>query len=48
MKEVNLTKAVEYFDRSDALGSPDAAYNLGHLYHTGQHPDGRDLVSADQ
>lgn len=46
VKEVNLTKAVEYFDRSDALGSPDAAYNLGHLYHTGQHPDGRDLKQA--
>merc|ERR1739838_522460 len=46
VKEVNFTKAVEYFERSDALGSPDAAYNLGHLYHTGQHTDGRDLKQA--
>lgn len=46
VKEVNLTKAVEYFDKSDTLGSPDAAYNLGHLYHTGKHPEGRDLKKA--
>jgi len=45
-KEVNYTKATEYFERSDSLGSPDAAYNLGHMFHTGKHPEGRNLRKA--
>ncbi|CAK8696804.1 protein sel-1 homolog 3-like isoform X2 [Clavelina lepadiformis] len=37
-KEVNMTKAMEYFEQADKLGSVDAAYNIGHMYHTGKYP----------
>ena len=48
MKEVNFTKATEYYERADELGSIDATYNLGHLYHKGDYPgtDGKDIVSS--
>ena len=46
MKEVNLTKAAEYYEKADELGSIDATYNLGHLYHKGEYPnkEGKDMV----
>ena len=41
-----MTKAVEYFEKSDKLGSIDAAYNLGYMYHTGKYPGkDRDMAS---
>ena len=33
-----MTKAKDYFEQSDELGSVDAAYNLGLMYHTGKYP----------
>ena len=40
-----MTKAVEYFEKADKLGSIDAAYNLGYMHHTGKYPGKeRDMV----
>ena len=42
-----MTKAVEYFEEADKLGSIDAAYNLGHMYHIGSYPGKkRDMASG--
>jgi len=48
VKDVNFTKATEYYERADELGSIDATYNLGHLYHKGDYPgtDGKDIQNA--
>ena len=41
-----MTKAVDYFEKADKLGSIDAAYNLGYMHHTGKYPGKeRDMVS---